>query len=893
VRLIRGAPGAGKTARVFQEFRDALPHRRATLRIVVPTATLVRHFQHELARAGLVFPPSSVLSLRRFIAEQAPGLKPVPDGLLRATVRDALHRLKPAGFEEVSETDGMVSTILEAIGLFENAGATPEKLAAVRRLTPHARAFESVWRAVAAAVRARGFASRTELLRAAAAGVRGLRVWMDGFVAFSPLETELVRALAHSCDLTLTLTDSPAGDDIRRLALHLGAEDRLLPGSARRPQIQAVEANSIEREADEIARRILALHERGTPFREIGVALHDQPSYVPLLRGVFERFGIPARFYFSAPLRHHPAAIFLGGLIENALAGWEFGSTLDTLRAHPAWGAGASFDWFDFAVREAMPGRGAEDLVKHCDNEKLSSRIRQCLAVAPWARETQAPADWARRFEQLASALYQPGVLVVARDRAALETQRSHVAALAAWTEAVESVTAFWPDAAEPVSLEEFWRAASEAIEAATVQTRDDRRDVVHVMSVYEARQWDVAALFVCGVTDRDFPKKHPRNLLFPDPDIDALRKAGIPLRKASDIDREEEFLFDALRTRARSSLVLSWPSHDAAGKTVQWSRFCAAGSQPARLCRPEPRVIPGPAGVAGRVDSPALLAALAAQHQRISLTALEDLAQCRFKFFARRTLRLEGRPERPGERLKPLVTGLILHDALEAWLKNNRQGEFVPLFEAAFNKTCFEKHLPPGYRLEVERIQLRKIAESVGASEKWTPLSSDAEVEVALDFPGGITVTGRIDRIDRIGDRDCIIVDYKSSRTARVEQMVESAVKLQGPLYALAARERLHLNTVAMMYHAVREDKRFGWGAVPGLDLNLKPMPLNWIEDARSRTIERISDFLGGAIQADPAERDQCRWCDFAQACRYTETQALVMVGSASAGAAAEGMHA
>src|SRR5262249_32038177 len=129
------------------------------------------------------------------------------------------------------------------------------------------------------------------------------------------------------------------------------------------------------------------------------------------------------------------------------------------------------------------------------------------------------------------------------------------------------------------------------------------------------------------------------------------------------------------------------------------------------------------------------------------------------------------------------------------------------------------------------------------------------AEVELALDFPGGITVNCRIDRIDKVTDRDCIIVDYKSSRTARVEQLLESVVKLQGPLYALAARERLQLNTVAMMYVAVREDKRFGWGAVPGVDLNLKEMPARWIEEARERAIDRVADFLGGAIHPDPSE--------------------------------------
>ena len=64
---------------------------------------------------------------------------------------------------------------------------------------------------------------------------------------------------------------------------------------------------------------------------------------------------------------------------------------------------------------------------------------------------------------------------------------------------------------------------ASIAIETAVVHPVDDRANVVHVMNAFEARQWDVAALFVGGMTDRDFPRQHPQNLLFPDSDVDGV----------------------------------------------------------------------------------------------------------------------------------------------------------------------------------------------------------------------------------------------------------------------------------------------------------------------------------------------------------------------------------
>jgi RecB family exonuclease len=343
---------------------------------------------------------------------------------------------------------------------------------------------------------------------------------------------------------------------------------------------------------------------------------------------------------------------------------------------------------------------------------------------------------------------------------------------------------------------------------------------------------------------------------------------------------------FKTLTTRARASVVLSWPVRNAAGKTVQSSRYLldlALPCEEAVPCRPE-SPLPAPTGVShGRIESADLLAALPFQHQKLSPTGLEDLAKCRFRFFAAKTLGLEPAPTRASERLTPRVEGTILHRALELWLKQNRIGPFVPLFEQAFEEAVREFHIPPGFELEVRHMLLRRIAEGVSANELWTPLASQAEVDVSVAFPGGVAVTGRIDRVDHLGNNECIVIDYKSSRIANVRNLVESAASLQGPLYALALREQFGLQTVAMMYHAVREDQRFGWAARPLPGLDLKEMPPRWIDDARDKTIERLSGFLAGAVHPEPADPAFCRWCDSKTACRYEQRESLVTLGTAA----------
>ena len=166
MKLIRGAPGSGKTRQVFREFKDALRAGENNLRLVVPTATLVRHFQHELARDGVVFSPRSVVSLNRLLLERAGETHLIPDGLLRALVRDSLQRLPFPEFAAVADTDGMADTVIETINLFENAGCTPDKLASsIRKLGAHARPFEKLWRSVRDAARQRGFALRGDWIR--------------------------------------------------------------------------------------------------------------------------------------------------------------------------------------------------------------------------------------------------------------------------------------------------------------------------------------------------------------------------------------------------------------------------------------------------------------------------------------------------------------------------------------------------------------------------------------------------------------------------------------------------------------------------------------------------------------------------------------------------------
>jgi RecB family exonuclease len=173
-----------------------------------------------------------------------------------------------------------------------------------------------------------------------------------------------------------------------------------------------------------------------------------------------------------------------------------------------------------------------------------------------------------------------------------------------------------------------------------------------------------------------------------------------------------------------------------------------------------------------------------------------------------------------------------------------------------------------------------------VSATHSWPVESSEAEVEVNLPLVDGVTMTGRVDRVDHIGGSDCVVIDYKSKGKGGMKRLIESETSLQGPLYALALRRQFGLNTIAMAYWAVRENELHGWGEIPGYhgENPLQPMPPDWENAAWTRIAARLAAFFSGEISPHPTDEDSCRFCDARDCCRVEETHGLVMIETARA---------
>src|SRR6185503_16602975 len=133
------------------------------------------------------------------------------------------------------------------------------------------------------------------------------------------------------------------------------------------------------------------------------------------------------------------------------------------------------------------------------------------------------------------------------------------------WIETAIETAAILPQE-DPLPLSTFLRHFNEVAEHATINDLDQRRNVVHVLDVYEARHWSLPVVFVPGMLERAFPQYHNEHPVLADEDRTNLRQRGIILRTSTERQREESFLFDTAVRAATAQLYLTYPRANAKG---------------------------------------------------------------------------------------------------------------------------------------------------------------------------------------------------------------------------------------------------------------------------------------------------------------------------------------
>jgi ATP-dependent helicase/DNAse subunit B len=400
------------------------------------------------------------------------------------------------------------------------------------------------------------------------------------------------------------------------------------------------------------------------------------------------------------------------------------------------------------------------------------------------------------------------------------------------------------------------------------LRVTDERRNVVHVLGTGEARQWELAVVFVCGMVEGQFPAYHSQDAFLPDATRHHLRQNGFRLRTTEDWANYEKFLFDSATSRATSHLILSYPRSNSRGELNLPSLFLADTdiAIPCTAVRPRPArapVVPRPS----RIAASDLLPVLAERHTHLSPTGLESFQQCAFQFFGRTTMKLKAPPERPENRLTQRVQGGIIHQVLAEWFV--KRGPLDPMFDRIFDEFAAKESIPAGYRTAVYRTEMLNNLRRFTEDLQWpTGFQSATEKEFTFALGNGVMIRGRMDRLDTRDDGLGFVIDYKYSKT---KKQLSSPNLLQGPLYLLAVERAFGLKAGGMLYCNLRDEVKYaGWSQTAGLGIRTETFTYEWLEAAQARGIAAAEQIVSGRTVPAPYDLDLCRYCEVRDICRY-----------------------
>jgi ATP-dependent helicase/DNAse subunit B len=404
----------------------------------------------------------------------------------------------------------------------------------------------------------------------------------------------------------------------------------------------------------------------------------------------------------------------------------------------------------------------------------------------------------------------------------------------------------------------------------------DGRRNVVPVLSAPEAREWELPIVFVCGMTEKQFPLLHRQDPFFPDEARRRLQDSGVRVRTAAEFEREERALFESALARATMLVTLSYPATDRRGESTLPSLFLedldliaedvanAAGQAEA----PAP---PSTKATPTVVCAPALLDLLRQKTAMVSPTGLETYLECPFKYFSGRTLRLKPAPARPEDRLDFMAQGTIVHAVLAEWYANPQ--DIASLFERIFGDVLEEKRIPSGYHVERLRNAMLEDLTAFADDPRWPRASFQSQTERSFEFRlETAAVRGKIDRLDVAPDGRAYVVDYKYSAAPRTKQRRNDPNLLQAPLYVMAAEKAFGTRPAGMFYIGLKGGPLYiGWGDSPVPGIPADPIPEGWLENAEARTLRVVEEIRAGRVEAAPSNPDNCRLCDYRDVCRVS----------------------
>jgi ATP-dependent helicase/DNAse subunit B len=364
--------------------------------------------------------------------------------------------------------------------------------------------------------------------------------------------------------------------------------------------------------------------------------------------------------------------------------------------------------------------------------------------------------------------------------------------------------------------------------------------------------------------------------------------------------------------TRRRPLSALTWPLEEAptdrerlravairaADDSVTADAIATANGWDRRLARAL-RAFDRPT----RLTHPQVLAELTAK-STFGVTELERFADCSSIWFLERLID----PKSIDARVDARLRGSVAHQALFKFYSGLPKELGADRVErdrvedaVAFLRRCLD-HAVEGVRLELTDLQERElryglwrdleafVREEAAADMPLVPRRfevlfgserSAPELQRGLELAEGMTLSGKIDRIDvdPFSARG-IVQDYKAGKYAHSAQQIESEKRLQIPLYMLVLRDLVGVEPLGGLYRPLSGERKARGllraeareDGIPGFAKNdYLPEEEFWgkVEGARELAVGIVERIRTGDVRHDPKGGDCPTWCELWSMCR------------------------
>jgi probable DNA repair protein len=503
---------------------------------------------------------------------------------------------------------------------------------------------------------------------------------------------------------------------------------------------------------------------------------------------------------------------------------------------------------------------------------------------------TQTPLDWAALVPQLLAATGWPGD----RPLSSAEFQAAD-----RWEKAVETCGSLGFDGRR-TSWQDFLSALAHTLDE-TLFAPQSREAPILIAGPAESAGLAADAVWFLGADEDHWPPKGATHPLLP-PEVQ--RDFDMPHGTAP-LDWE---LARAITTRllATAPVVTFSFARQSEGSEARPSRLVAQlvgalQTLPAELVPPAcPPQLAAPFEDASRIPFPPGKAEGGAN-------VLTNQSQCPFKAFA--TARLAAKGWEPAEAgLTAAQRGSLLHAVLHAVWSGPPDGfgsradllkdpEGRKVFAAAHVQRVLQAELRPSIRSRMPRryLELEELRLTTLVAEWLDYEATRIDFEVAgtevdrVIHLAGLTLSLRLDRIDRLTDQTLLVIDYKTGDVSPKSWDLRRPDDVQLPLYAGFALDPKDEVLGGLVFAKVRAGKQSFAGRVgapaatlfDGLKANSTLMKTaltaEQLIDWKAYIEQLARDFVAGRAEVDPRDAPKtCERCSLQTLCRIQENQAI-----------------